>query len=69
MMKIKNQKKKDQNKNTKNKKTNMQFLGGNKKKRSTNNKPIIIELLTRGKEVIVEWLLGLLVWVVDVVVV
>jgi hypothetical protein len=47
----------------------MQFLGGNKKKRSTNNKPIIIELLTRGKEVIVERLLGLLVWVVDVVVV
>ena len=45
------------------------FWGSNKKKRPTNNKAIIVELLTRGKEVIVEWLLGLLVWVVDVVVV
>jgi hypothetical protein len=38
-------------------------------KKFIDDKPMIVELLTRGKEVIVKWLLGLLVWVVAVVVV
>jgi hypothetical protein len=51
----------------------MQFFRehGEKKreKKFIDDKHMIVELLTRGKEVIVKWLLGLLVWVVAVVVV
>ena len=56
MTRIRNQKKKDQNTNTKNrkKKTNMQFFGEHRekkkeKKRPLIDKPIIIELLTKGE--------------------
>jgi hypothetical protein len=66
-----NQKKKGKNTNTKSKEDQyvMFFRSREKRRIKKGSLHMTVLLLTRGKEVIVEWLLGQLVWVVAAVVV